>query len=109
MELLMIVDRERLMRVSRGNTERAREFFGALADDARSTAERIREAQATGDGHALRTLAHSLKGMALEVGAPRVAAAAAALEAETDPALLPDCVDAVLAASAELRDVLPTL
>jgi HPt (histidine-containing phosphotransfer) domain-containing protein len=109
MEPLPIVDRERLMRVSRGNTERAREFFRALADDAQIASERIWDAHAAGDSHTLLEVAHALKGMALEVGAPRVAATAAAFETERDPALLTGCVDAVVKATGELRDALETL
>jgi HPt (histidine-containing phosphotransfer) domain-containing protein len=109
MESLPIADRERLVRVSRGNAERAREYFRLLADDAQIAAARIRDAHAAGDGNALYELVHALKGMALEVGAPRVAATAAALEAEQDSALLPGCVDAVSKACAELRDALETL
>jgi HPt (histidine-containing phosphotransfer) domain-containing protein len=109
MEALPIVDRERLLRVSRGSAERAHGYFRALADDAQIASQRIRDAHAAGDAHALHELVHSLKGMALEVGAPRVAAAAAALDTERDPALLPDCVDALSKVIAELRDALGTL
>jgi HPt (histidine-containing phosphotransfer) domain-containing protein len=109
MESLPVVDRERLLRVSRGNAERAREFFGALVEDALIASERIRDAHAAGDGQALRELAHALKGMALEVGAPRVAAAAAALEKERDPPALPACVDAVSKTTSELSAALETL
>jgi HPt (histidine-containing phosphotransfer) domain-containing protein len=109
MEALPIVDRERLSIVSRGNAERGREFFGALVEDAQAAYVQLQDALAAGDDHALHELAHSLKGMALEVGAPRVAAAATALEAQRDPALQAVLVDAVGTATAELRDVLPTL
>ena len=97
------------MLVSRGKAELAREYFRTLADDAQIACERIRDAHAAGDDHALHELVHALKGMALEVGAPRLAAAAAALEAERDPALLPGCVDAVSKAAGDLRQALETL
>ena len=109
MELLPIVDRVRLSTISRCDAERARDYFGALADEAQTACERLREALATGDEHALHEIAHSLKGMALEIGAPRLAAAAAALESERDPALHAAFVDAIVEVTAEVRHALPTL
>jgi HPt (histidine-containing phosphotransfer) domain-containing protein len=104
-----IVDRERLSIVSRGNAERAREFFGMLVEDAQVASERLRELLVSGDLQAVHEIAHSLKGMALEVGTPRLASAAAVLEAERDPALLVALVEEVARATAELRGALATL
>jgi HPt (histidine-containing phosphotransfer) domain-containing protein len=104
MDDLPIIDRARLELITRGNTARADEFMGALLEESEEIIVRLRTliAGADIDRTQVSDAAHTLKGMAAEVGASRLRAAAFALEGEVDPARWPGQLSAVTVALAEL-------
>jgi HPt (histidine-containing phosphotransfer) domain-containing protein len=105
MDELPVIDRVRLELISRGSPARAAEFMGALLEEADDILAHLGVliADAGADRGAVSDAAHTLKGMAAEVGALRLRAAAAALETETKPARWPGQLEAVTAALEGLR------
>jgi len=103
MDDLPIIDRRRLELITRGNTGRAGEFLDALLEEAAEIAGRLTTLLAGTDRVAVADAAHTVKGMAAEVGALRLRAAAAALEAEGESPRWPERVDVLNAALDELR------
>jgi len=100
---LPILDRARLDLITRGNVQRANEFLGALLEEAEELLTRLPMLLASADPLAVSNVAHTLKGMAAELGASRLRFQAEALQAETDPARWIDHVTAVKNALIELR------
>jgi HPt (histidine-containing phosphotransfer) domain-containing protein len=96
------LDRARLDLITGGDEALAREFLHGLIEEAQEVLDLIVGATASDDRTALAELAHRLKGMAAELGALRLRAAAAALETE-DPEGQRIHVDAVRSALSELR------
>jgi len=103
MDDLPILDRARLELITRGDSNLAEEFLGALFDEAGQLMERLGVLLRGDDHSAVADAAHTLKGMAGELGAMRLRAAAFDLESETEAARWPDRVECVRAAIAELR------
>ncbi len=98
-----ILDADRLTLVTRGNKALADEFLEALIVEASELLERSKALRGSDDRVAVGDIAHTLKGMATELGAQRLRAVAVALEAETDPVRWPEHVERAYAAVAELR------
>ena len=105
MDDLPILDRARLDLISRGDLALADEFLRALIDEATVTIERLRSALSASQPTAVADLAHSLKGMATEVGALRLRVAAAALEAEAKPERWAGLLGDAITALADLRSL----
>jgi HPt (histidine-containing phosphotransfer) domain-containing protein len=105
MEDLPILDGARIELISRGNGALAHEFLQALIDEATETIGRARALITAGDQRGVADLAHTLKGMAAELGALRLRAAAAALEVEAQPNRWAGHLDGTIAALAELRSL----
>jgi len=99
----VILDRERLTLITQGNSALADEFLEALLVEADELLERLHVSIGGDDRVAVSDVGHTLKGLAMELGALRLRAAGAALEAETDPAQWPDRLRRINAALAELR------
>jgi HPt (histidine-containing phosphotransfer) domain-containing protein len=97
------LDGTRLELITRGDAGLAAEFLAALIEEADAAIARLRGAFTAGEPIAVRDLAHALKSMSAELGAQRLRAAAAALEAEADPARWPARLDAAVAALTGLR------
>jgi two-component system, sensor histidine kinase and response regulator len=102
---LPILDRARLELITRGDTALANEFLRGLIDEAGEVLARMRILLASGERSALAGLAHTLKGMAGEVGALRLRGFAAALEAESEPERWRAHVDLASAALGELQSL----
>jgi HPt (histidine-containing phosphotransfer) domain-containing protein len=104
MDDLPIIDRVRLELISRGSAARADEFMGALLEESDDILVQLRTLVATAgiDRSAVSDAAHTLKGMAAEVGASRLRAAAAVLETEADQARWPGQLNALTIALTEL-------
>lgn len=100
---LPVLDRARLQLITRGDAALATEFVGALIEESDAVIERLCGVLDSGDRNAVSFLAHALKGMATELGAQRLRAAAAILEAEAQPAAWPAHIEAARGAVAELR------
>jgi len=75
-----IIDRARLDRICMGKPEMAKVFLDSLIDEARPIVDGLAALLGTDDRAALRESAHGLKGMAGNVGAAQLQAAAFALE-----------------------------
>ena len=103
MDQPLVLDRERLDLITRGNSARADEFLKALLEEAEDILARLQTLLAGEDRSAVSDAGHTLKGMAAEVGARRLRAAAAALEAEAEPARWRSRCEDVSAALTELR------
>jgi HPt (histidine-containing phosphotransfer) domain-containing protein len=102
---LPIIDRARLDAITRGDNVLAAEFLHDLIAEGEAVLARLSTSVASNDRSAVTELAHSLKGMSTEIGAVRLRAVAAALEAETRPECWGAHVDGVRAAIDELRTV----
>jgi HPt (histidine-containing phosphotransfer) domain-containing protein len=100
---LPIIDRARFELITRGDPTLAQEFLGALFDEAEQLLGRLTVLLKGDDPTAVADAAHTLKGMAGELGAMRLRAAAAALETETEPMRWPDRIARVRMALAELQ------
>jgi HPt (histidine-containing phosphotransfer) domain-containing protein len=100
---LPVLDRARLDLISRGKTALATEFLTDLIDEGQAIVTQLRSLSATDARTTVADLAHTLKGMAGEVGASRLRAAAAALEAEVQPQQWHELILNANAAIAELR------
>lgn len=74
------IDRERLDLVCMGNAELARELIDMLIDEARPLIGELGPLVAANDAGAVREKAHAVKGIAGNVGAARLQAAALLLE-----------------------------
>jgi HPt (histidine-containing phosphotransfer) domain-containing protein len=98
-----VLDRERLTLITRGNTTLAEEFLRALIAECAELFERLEAPLRSADRVAVSDIGHTLKGIAAELGAMRLRAAAAALETETQIAAWPQQVERLHAALAELR------
>lgn len=103
MDELPVLDQARLNLITRGNAALANEFLGGLFEEAGELIGQLDALIASADRTALADVAHTLKGMASEVGALRLRAAAAALEAEAEPARWPGHAGMVTAALTELQ------
>src|ERR1700735_5456341 len=79
-----ILDRARLELITRGNATLAGEFLGALFEESNELIERLRVLVSGEDRVAVYNVAHTLKGMTMELGAMRLRAAAASLETESE-------------------------
>jgi two-component system sensor histidine kinase EvgS len=99
---LPILDRARLDLITRGSAARADEFLGALLEEADELVARLPVLLANADAVGVSNIAHTLKGMAAELGASRLRFCAEALQDETDPARWIEHVDAVKNALTEL-------
>jgi HPt (histidine-containing phosphotransfer) domain-containing protein len=101
---LPVIDAARLTLITRGNTALAAEFLAGLVEESDGLIERLRILlDGKPDAAAVRDAAHTLKGMAMEVGALRLRAVAAVLEAESEPKLWPEYVGHLSAALDEVR------
>jgi HPt (histidine-containing phosphotransfer) domain-containing protein len=100
---LAILDPTRLELITRGDTALANDFLGTLFEEAGTLTERLSGLAGDGDRTAVADIAHTIKGMAAEVGAKRLQAVAAMLESEPVPEKWPEHLDQVQAALAELR------
>ena len=99
---LPALDRTRLDLIAGGDEALAAEFLHALIEEAQEVLDLIVAAAANDDRTAVAEFAHRLKGMAAEIGASRLRAAAAALEAEESELRLSH-VNSVRSALSELR------
>jgi two-component system, sensor histidine kinase and response regulator len=79
-----ILDRSRLELITRGNATLADEFLVALFEESGPLIERLHVLISGEDRVAVSDVAHTLKGMAMELGAMRLRAAAASLETELE-------------------------
>jgi HPt (histidine-containing phosphotransfer) domain-containing protein len=104
---LPILDRARLELATRGNAALAKEFLDALFEEAAPLIERLDVLIGGADHVAVSDAAHTLKGMAAELGAMRLRAAAAVLEAEVQIEAWPLCLERVRTALVELREQQP--
>jgi len=108
-----VIDRARLDLVCMGNPSLAGEFIDLLIEESTPILAGLPALVAAGDAPAVRESAHSVKGIAGNVGAARLQAAALALErSAADGAaagVLAEQLDAVIAALAELRTERSTL
>ena len=102
-----VLDRTRLDRITRGNPSLARELIGELVDESRGVVERVRAAIGASAAREVHDAAHKLKGMAGELGALRLRAAALALEVETSPERWPAALATVERALNELQPPSP--
>jgi HPt (histidine-containing phosphotransfer) domain-containing protein len=100
-----ILDRARLDLITRGDAALANEFLGDLIAEATDVLEQLGPAIASGDRFAVADLAHRLKGMSAEIGALRLRAAAAALEAEDRPERWGEGIERAVMALHELRSL----
>jgi HPt (histidine-containing phosphotransfer) domain-containing protein len=100
---LPLIDLDRLDSVSGGDAILARELLDDLITESDAILIRLRAAVGANDGSALPELAHVIKGMALELGVPRLQANAVALEREAEPGLWEQRVRNVSASLDELR------
>jgi HPt (histidine-containing phosphotransfer) domain-containing protein len=98
-----VLDGTRMALITRGDTALAAEFLDALIEEAGAVIARLRAACAAGEPIVVRDLAHALKSMSAELGALRLRAAAAELEAEADLARWPERLAGAVAAHDELR------
>jgi HPt (histidine-containing phosphotransfer) domain-containing protein len=102
-----IIDRARLDLVCMGNPGLAGEFIDLLIEESTPILDGLPALVAAGDAAAVREGAHSVKGIAGNVGAARLQAAALVLErsaADGSPgAVLAGQLEAVVAALGELR------
>jgi HPt (histidine-containing phosphotransfer) domain-containing protein len=105
MDDLPVIDRARLQLITRNDAALADEFLGALIVEAAGLIEALGSLIGAGDHQPVTDIAHTLKGMSTEVGAMRLRAAAAALEADPEPEAWPDHFKRVKAALEELREV----
>lgn len=103
MDELPILDRARLELITRGNAALADEFLGVLFVEAEELLARLGADIAGSDRLAVSGGAHTLKGMATELGAQRLRAAAAALEAQPQHGQWPHLLEKIKASLAELR------
>lgn len=101
-----ILDRERLTLITRGNPALAESFLNGLLEEGGELLARLRALLPAGDRIAIEDVAHTLKGMASEVGASRLRSAAAALESESEPLHWADGINGIGAALAELRSAI---
>jgi len=102
---LPILDRARLDAITRGDNALAAEFLHDLIVEGEAILAQLRTSIATNDRPAVAELAHSLKGMSTEIGAVRLRAVAAALEAETHPERWRVHLDSARNAIDELRSL----
>ena len=103
MDDVPVLDLTRLELITRGSSARAREFLEALFEETDAQLERLNALLAGRDGIAVSDVAHTIKGTAMELGAMRLRAAAAALETESDAERWPTCIGNIASALAELR------
>jgi len=103
MDDLPILDRARLELATRGNAALAKEFLDALFEEATPLIERLGVLIGGEDRLAVSDAAHTLKGMAAELGAMQLRAAAAALEAEVREQEWPLCLERLRTALVELQ------
>jgi HPt (histidine-containing phosphotransfer) domain-containing protein len=100
---LPILDRARLELTTRGDAALAVDFLGALFEEANELIQRLSTLIGGNDRLAVADVAHTLNGMAAALGAMRLRAAAATLEAQPEPATWPEGVERLRAALAELH------
>lgn len=100
---LPVIDRTRLELITRGDAARAAEFLDALLTEAADLLGQLAPQLSRAERSPVADIAHTLKGMAAEVGALRLREAAAVLEAETDPARWVFETNDIYAALGELR------
>jgi HPt (histidine-containing phosphotransfer) domain-containing protein len=100
---LAALDGTRLDLITRGDAALAAEFLEALVEEGGAVLARLGTACTAGEPVAVRDLAHALKSMSAELGAQRLRAAAAELEAEAGPARWPALLAGAVAALDELR------
>jgi HPt (histidine-containing phosphotransfer) domain-containing protein len=106
-ENVPIVDWARLKDVTRGDSSLADEFLTGLVEEATLLLDRVERAIAIGDAAAIDGLAHTLKGMASEVGALRLRAIAIALGAAGEPVLRRRELEAARESLAEIAALPP--
>jgi HPt (histidine-containing phosphotransfer) domain-containing protein len=100
---LPILDCERLKLITRGRSALAGEFMAGLIDEAGGLIERLSPMAGGTNVTGVSDIAHTIKGMAAELGAMRLCAAAATLEAETQPARWPLLIERLRAEVTELN------
>jgi HPt (histidine-containing phosphotransfer) domain-containing protein len=100
---LPTLDRVRLELITRGKRELAAEFLGALIEESDAILAGLGLLIDSGDCAGISDAAHTLKGMAAELGAMRMRAAAAALETEADAECRPERMAALALTLDELR------
>jgi HPt (histidine-containing phosphotransfer) domain-containing protein len=84
MDDLPVVDRERLDLITRGDIATAVDFLAALIEEADSLLARLRVFSGNNEHLAVADCAHTLKGIAAEVGTMRLHAVAVILERTRD-------------------------
>jgi len=97
-----VLDLARIALITHRDAALAREYLDALASEAAELLAPLRSADAGIDDELIVSAAHTLKGIACEVGASRLAFLAAAFEADPQPDHRTDHLAAIDAA---LRDV----
>jgi HPt (histidine-containing phosphotransfer) domain-containing protein len=100
---LPVLDATRLNLITRGNAGLAKEFLDDLVVEADELLLRLATLVSGDDRVAVSDVAHTLKGLATELGAQRLRAVAAALEIEATPTRWPEDLDRLNDALAELR------
>jgi HPt (histidine-containing phosphotransfer) domain-containing protein len=107
MTAIPIIDRDRLEKVCMGKPEMAQIFVDALIDETAPIVAALPESIVARNYAAVREAAHAVKGMAANIGAIRLSAAAELLERESVAAptteVLSKGLDGLVAALAELR------
>jgi HPt (histidine-containing phosphotransfer) domain-containing protein len=99
MDAQPIIDEARLHLICGGDAALAEELLDDLLAESDEVLQRLRAASEGG----VADLAHLLKGMATEIGAPRLQAAAHALEEELEPGSVSYRLAAVIVAVEEIR------
>jgi HPt (histidine-containing phosphotransfer) domain-containing protein len=99
------LDRTRLDLIAGGDAVLAAEFLAALIEEGQEVLDLIAAAVAADDRTTVSELAHRLRGMTAEIGAPRLHAGAAALEAAEDPERRSSALERARAALVDLRNL----
>jgi HPt (histidine-containing phosphotransfer) domain-containing protein len=100
---LPVLDLARITAITRGDRALTNEFLAALIEESDELLARLEPLLAGADLTAVSAIAHTLKGMATELGAQRLRASAIALESETQPQRWRELAAAVRTALGELR------
>jgi two-component system, sensor histidine kinase and response regulator len=110
---LPVIDRERLDKVCMGKPEMAGEFIGMLIEEVTPIIAALPASLSAADNAAVREGAHTVKGIAGNVGAVRLEAAALLLERTAAEGgareALAEQLDGIAGALAELRSARATL
>ena len=104
-----VFDRAAILDLVGGDRELLREIVALFLETAPNFLQGIRDAAARGDGIALKTAAHALRGAARNFFAPRIEQAAQVLEQMGERHALQGALSACAALAAELDTLRPLL